>query len=176
MKNDLEVKNQVLQAVMAAEVSKGHLKWKVSDIARQTKVSRPLIYYHFGKTKQEIFNVCLQLVAEDYYGLTPEREKSLVSGSLYDSVLRTWKMYKNNPSLAVFYQKARMSQSDLNDQMVEIESRYQKKLKKAFPHLSEHQIKAVHAIFHGLVTAPFIDEKSLDSALKMINWSVGEKK
>ena len=48
MKKD-QVRSRVLQAVIAAEVAKGHLKWKVSDLARHAKVSRPLIYYHFGE-------------------------------------------------------------------------------------------------------------------------------
>ena len=176
MKKD-QVRARVLQAVIAAEVSKGSLKWKVSDIARFTKVSRPLIYYHFGKTKKDILAECLNVVAEDYYGLSSERSDSLLPETILESLLRTRDMFLKNPSLVVFYQRARMQDSAAGRQLIDIEKRYQAKLKKSFPRMSEDQIKGIHALFHGMITAPFLDSKSLEAALELVNLKgVGAKK
>jgi AcrR family transcriptional regulator len=170
MKKD-QVRSRVLQAVMAAEVSKGHLKWKVSEIARFTGVSRPLIYYHFGKTKKEILNECLAVVAEDHYSLASERAKSLKPETILESLTRTRKMFLKNPSLVVFYQRARMQNSDIGRQLIAIEKRYQEKLKKSFPKMSADQIVGLHALFHGMITAPFLDARSLEAALKLVSFT-----
>jgi AcrR family transcriptional regulator len=171
MKKD-QVRSRVLQAVISAEVSKGHLKWKVSDIARFTEVSRPLIYYHFGKTKKAILTECLNVIAEDYYSLSTERAESLKSESvleaLLESLARTRKMFVKNPSLVVFYQRARMQDSDVCRQLVAIEKRYQQKLMKTFPKMSEEQVVGLHALFHGMITAPFLDAKGLAAALGLV--------
>ncbi len=176
MKKD-QVRARVVQAVIAAEVAKGNLKWKVSDIARFTKVSRPLIYYHFGKTKKDILSECLNVIAEDYYGLTPERSESLEPKIMLDSLLRTRNMFVKNPALVVFYQRERMKDSAAGRQLVEIEKRFQKKLKTQFPKTSEEIIKGLHALFHGIISAPFLDEESFKAALSLINFqSVGARK
>ena len=164
------VKDRVLQAVIAAEVSKGHLKWKVSDIARFTKVTRPLIYYHFGKTKKDILSECLNVIAEDYYGLSEERSQSLTPTALLESLLRTRNMFLRNPSLVVFYQRSRMQDSQPGRQFIAIERRFQEKLKRSYPRLTDLQISAVHGLFHGVITAPFLNPASLECALALIDF------
>jgi len=164
-----QVRSKIFNAVIAAEVTKGHLKWKLSDIARSTGVSRPLVYYHFGKTKEQILSACLDVLAEQYYGLNFEREAMLRNGQILDSLIQTRQMLTKNPQLAIFYQKWRSgSDSPLKSQLIEIEKRYQQKLKTVFPLFSNDKIAAVHAIFHGLITAPFLDLKSLEKAFDLV--------
>jgi AcrR family transcriptional regulator len=169
------VRLQILQSVVALDVSKGHLKWRVSDLARAAKVSRPLIYYHFGKSKSEILKNCLEMIAEDYYGLTAERTQMLAAGQVGESLLKTRQIFLKNPALAVFYQKWRTQNSPFQKQLIEIERRYHDKLKKVFPQLSTKQILAIHGIFHGLVTAPFLNDESIREALSMVNLFQGDR-
>jgi hypothetical protein len=51
---------------------------------------------------------------------------------------------------------------------MDIEKRYQQKLKSIFPHLSKEQIEALHSMLHGIVTAPFLSEKGLVAATKWL--------
>lgn len=168
MKRD-EVKLTILNSVLAAEVAKGHLKWKVSEIARAAKVSRPLIYYYFGTTKKEILTECLAVIAKEYFGLSESRENMLKAGEVAESLKQTRAMFRKNPALVVFYQKWRMQDSPIGKQLEEIEVRYQKKLKACYPHLSAVQVMILHAIFHGLITAPFLTNEGLKEAVLVLN-------
>ncbi len=163
------VRSKIFNSVIAAEVSKGHLKWKVSDIARITGVSRPLIYYHFGISKEAILYECLNVLAKEYYGLTNERRNLLKAGRLLESLLQTRKMFIKNPSIVVFYQKWRMqSESPIRRLLIEIECKYQEKLNSEFPHLNGSEIKTLHALFHGVVCAPFLNTVDFEVAVESI--------
>lgn len=82
------LQQKILYRVVALETTKGHLKWKVSDLARLAKVSRPLVYYHFGKTKRAILLRCVELIAEEYFGFSEERRRMRSEGRLVESVLK----------------------------------------------------------------------------------------
>lgn len=151
----------VVNGVLELEVTKGHLKWKVSELARKAKVSRPLVYYYLGKTKVDILESTLDLIAEELYGLSSERVAMVQRGDLLQSLQQTRRMLEQTPALAVFYQKWRFEKSPLQAKLVKMEKRYQQKLKGLFPQFNDVQIQALHAVFHGLIVAPFVTEASL---------------
>lgn len=159
---------KIWNTILSLEVSKGHLKWKVADVARFARVSRPLVYYHFGRSKPEILAKCLEMIAEEYYGLTPERARLLREQGLRESLRQTRVMADANPALAVFYLKWRSQASPLRDQLIQFEKRYVAKLRKAFPHLTATQAELVQAFLHGLITAPFVEEKTMDEGVRFL--------
>lgn len=150
--------------LVTLEVTRGHLKWKVSELARSTKVSRPLLYYHFGKTKAEILNNCVDFVIEEYFGFTPERLEMVRQGRILESLILTRRLHEDFPALTIFYQRARAQASPLQEKFLAVEQKYQAKLKSAYPHLSKSQVVAVHAFFHSLVSAPFLTEADVKEA------------
>lgn len=159
---------RILHAVIGLEVSKGHLRWKISDLARKVRVSRPLIYYHFGKTKQEILERSAVMVAEDFFGITPERIALLEEGRAVESLLQSRKLFLADPSFALFYLKWRTTSSPLQRRMIEIEERYQAMLQEHFPRLKKAEVVALHAMFYSVVTAPFLEEKSIKALLGLV--------
>lgn len=158
----------ISNAVISLDVSKGHLKWKVADLARLTKLSRSLIYYHFGRSKADILTNAFSFIAEEFYGLTADRMQLLKEGKIAQSLLRTRHLYLKNPSLAVFYLRWRSSKSPLQKQMIHFENRYQAKLKSLFPNCSPLEITIVHGLFHGLVTSPFLTDGEIEAAVGFI--------
>ena len=168
-KKKTKMEKSVLTTVLNLEISKGHLKWKVTDLARLSKVSRPLIYYHFGKTKSDILDSCLDLVAFNYYGLDEERIQSLSSGHLLESLRHTRELFLKTPSLILFYQKWRALSSPLQKRLIAIEKRYQKKLSEAYSFLNPREIIVLHALMHGAITAPFLDPASFDGTCVVIS-------
>ncbi|MGZ3651324.1 MAG: TetR/AcrR family transcriptional regulator [Bdellovibrionota bacterium] len=163
-----QVRLKILHAVVALEMHKGHLKWKVADVARKAKSSRALVYYHFGKTKSEILSNCIELIAADYFGLREDRLATLKSGKGLESLLQTREMFLENPALAVFYQKWRAEPlSLLGQKFIEIEKRYQAKIAEAFPSLRPNSVVTLHAIFHGLITAPFATTESIREGFEL---------
>jgi hypothetical protein len=161
-------REKVLTSLLTLEANKGHLKWKVSDLARLSKVSRPLIYFHLGRTKKEILETGMTLIGEEFYGLSPERQEMLKDGRELESLLITHRMFMNAPALAVLYLRSRTQPSYLQKGFIKLEDRYGEKIRKALPHLNEEETKAVHAIFHGLVTAPFANEDTIVAAWKLL--------
>lgn len=160
----MNVRRKITIRVLTLESQRGHLKWSISDVANSSKISRSLVYYHFGKTKKEILMNCLIEITEEFYGMTEDRAKV----SLLESLMLTHQMYKTNPVLATFYQKWRNFPSDIQNRFLDVECRYEKKLKKSFPKASQTQIKALHAVFHGLVTAPYIEQDGIRAALQLL--------
>ncbi|MGE0632511.1 MAG: TetR/AcrR family transcriptional regulator [Pseudobdellovibrionaceae bacterium] len=161
MENNNAKIRRILHAVILLEISKGHKQWKVSDLARKVKVSRPLIYYHFGKTKNEILETSVRQVAEEFFGITPEREKMLREGKSFASLIQSRKLFLKEPAFVVFYLKCRMTESPFQKKMLETERRYQAMLQRKYPHLNSAQIKALHGLMFTIVTAPFLDEPSI---------------
>jgi AcrR family transcriptional regulator len=158
----------VLATVIDLEVSKGHLKWKVTDLARYSKVGRELIYYHFGRTKKAILEKSFELIAEEFYGLTEDRIKLIQSGDLGSSLRQTHKMFLENPSFGLFYLKWRTTPSPIQATCISLEKRYEKKLQNLFPHLTKDQVEALHSILHGMATAPFLSNKGLAAATRWL--------
>lgn len=165
----------ILHAMVSLEVSKGHLKWKLSDLSRKSGIKRPLIYYHFGKTKKAIFENGVLTVANEYFGLTEERLKMLSDGRAYESLMLTRKMIQENPSFAIFYLKWRSEKSPLQKKLIEIEKKYQKTLKKLFPKSTDSEIVAFHGVFYSIVVAPFLDEAAIETMLGFVNDNITKR-
>lgn len=165
--SELAIKLKIIEIVIRLDTEKGHLKWSITQVSKLAKVSRSLVYYHFGKTKNDILLECLSSVLTEFYGLTDER-MSLAKASLSDSLKKTHAIYMRNPSFAIFFQKWRNKPSKIRDKYIEIEELYDKKLSVLFPRANPHQRKAIHAFFHGLVTAPYVDEKTIDECLGLL--------
>jgi len=159
---------KIVNTVLALEVSKGHLKWKVSDLSRLTGVNRSLIYYHLGKTKKEIFHTCFEKIADEFYGLSEERLQMVRNGRLLDCTKLSQQMFNEHPEFMIFYFKWRMKKSPIQQVLIKIEERYQKKLKSIFPSLSEKEIVSLHGLLQGLVTSPFLNQEGFIRALGFV--------
>lgn len=153
----------ILEAMLLLENEKGHLGWKISDLARAAGVSRALVYYHFGRTKPEILDAGIEVIAFEYFGLTEPRSKLLPEGRGWDSVMHTRRMLSARPSFALFYLRWRTKKSSpIGRKLAAIDARYEAMLARAFPHLSEKKIRALHGILYGVVTAPFLDDDAIE--------------
>lgn len=166
MKKESSLK--VINSVLKYELKSGHLKWKLTDIARISGVHRSLIYYHFGKTKKEIFNRSLEIIMSEFYGTSAERMKYIENGDLYGCVLQNFRMFRDSPEFIAFYNKTRFKKSPVQDKLIEIEKVYQKKLHQLFPHLSSDEIGALHGVIQGVVSSPVLNLVTFEIAMKSI--------
>ena len=73
-----------------------------------------------------------------------------------------------SPDVLTFYFKWRTKKTDIQKYLIEMEKEYQEKLKMAFTNLSEKEIIAIHGIFFGLITAPFLTEESIKFAADLL--------
>lgn len=164
-----DVRLDIVEAMVLLEASKGHLGWKISELARAAGVARSLAYYHFGRTKREILETGIEIIAEQYFGMTEDRARMLDAGKGWDSVLQTRDAIRARPSFASFYLRWRLQpQTPFGRQLARIERRYQKMLRTSFPHLSEDEVVALHGILHSVVTAPFMTDASIDVVRRLL--------
>jgi AcrR family transcriptional regulator len=160
---------KVLDSVLRLEVSKGHLRWKISDVSRLSGVQRTLIYYYFGKSKENIVQTAMKTISEEFFGLSQERLELWRQGRISESVTRTRELFGKAPHLAEFYFHWRQQPSEIRDEFRRIEKRYLAKIKDFFPKLSLHERQALHAVFFGLVMIPDLDLKAQEIVLKRLN-------
>lgn len=158
----------LLNSVFTAENQKGHLKWKVSELARSCKVSKSLVYYHLGKSKLEILFSCIDIVGAEFYGLNETRESMVRSGDLVASIEYTRKMFLQTPAFTGFYIRWRMTDTEVGAKLKSLDDRYQAKLKALFPKLTPAERLGLQAIFNGLVTAPTLDREAMVAVLKWL--------
>ena len=158
-----QVRLDILEAMLRLENEKGHLAWKISELARAANVSRTLVYYHFGRTKPEILDAGIEVIAEEYFGLTKSRAKLVEQGSGWDSVLHTRTMITQRPSFAIFYLRWRSQKtSAIAKKLAGIDARYEAMLARAFPKLTPSKVTALHGLLYGIVTAPFLTDEAVD--------------
>jgi AcrR family transcriptional regulator len=159
--------SRVLQQIFALEASKGHLRWKVSDLARQCGVSRPLIYYHLGRTKKEILESSIDLMADKLLALSGN-PKELFSAEFVNECVRAQGFVSKHPAVTLAYLRCRSGSSKLKAKFVEIEKRYEKLLTHPGVSLSPTEVKALHTMLHGIIHSPFADEESVRTAIAQL--------
>lgn len=155
----------LVNTILAFENQKGHLKWKVTEIARASKVSKSLVYYYLGSTKEQILESCIKIGAEEFYGLTPERAAMIQKEGIISSIMQSREIFLKNYAFSAFYIRWRLSPTPIGQRLRDYDERYQEKLKKLFPHLSDTERLALRAIFNGFVVAPELTEDTLKAAL-----------
>jgi len=174
MKEEI-VHREILHSILALEVSKGHLKWTVSEVARRAKVSRPLLYYHFGKSKRAIMETCIALIGEEIYGLGTTQSADASDDALRLALRETRAIFQANPAITVFYQRWRAQASPLRAQFIAMEKRYHKKLRAAFSFLTAQDALVFHALMHGAITSPFLTEEAFEETCRaIVSWLKGK--
>lgn len=165
---DTKKLHSLVNQVLSFEVSKGHLKWKVSDLSRVTGISRPLIYYYLGNTKKLILEAAIDLMTSEFYGFNRDLTQKMTPELFTERLVNAQKLISEIPNLTVFYLKCRASSSPLQKKFIEIEKQYQSILSHYFPSLEKEKATALHGLIHGLITSPFANEKSVRASAKML--------
>lgn len=158
----------ILDAVIRLEVSKGHLSWKVTDLARISKVARPLIYYYFGKSKKEIVDTALKIIGDEFFGLSDARMKMWAEGKILQSVKKTRELLVLAPHVSEFYFHWRHKPGEISDALVELEKRHRKKIKKLYPGCTETHVDVIFAALFGLILTPKIQDKAIEALIDRI--------
>ena len=128
-----EVYFKICNAVLKLEVTKGNLGWKISDVSKEARVTRSLVYYYFGKEKDTIFKEAwgymlesiFHLQGEDSVGVK-ERMKIVIS------------QIKKMPYLIVLFVLEKNRESEIGELIRAGEEALLVKLSKIYPELSEN--------------------------------------
>jgi AcrR family transcriptional regulator len=158
----------VLDSVIRLDIQKGHLSWTISDLARASKITRPLIYYYFGNSKENIMKTAIEFLGEEYFGLSDARIKLWSEGKVVESVLLSRLLCQKAPYVHIFFMIRRNQNSFVGETLREYESRYRNKIRKFYPNVTNDSIDALAAVFFGLVAMPDLSETGVRNALELI--------
>jgi len=158
----------LLDSAIELDIKKGHLKWTLSDLSRKSKITRSLIYYYFGKDKQDILKEAIKLVGEEFIGLTEKRMELWQKGLFAESMQVARKFNENAPYLPLFIMENRNKPNEIGNSLKSIEEGFIAKLKTFFPNCDDTQITSIFAIYWGLSFSPRITNESINQVVTLM--------
>ena len=138
----------------------------MSELSRQSKVTRSLIYYYFGKSKEGILQEAVKIIGEEFFGLNSHRIDLWEKGLIFESVLQTRQLMEKCPHMGTFYMVHREEQTAIGEYLRNLERDYKQKLRKYFAKTSEPGIEAIFGLFLGLVMSPGLSSEAVRLAVE----------
>lgn len=158
-KDDLYWK--VLNCALELEFKKGHLKWTITDLSRKSQITRSLIYYYFGRSKVNIVQAAINIIGEEFIGMTEKRLKMWKEGRFEEGLIEARDIYNKMPYLCAFYLNYRNQPNEIGEALSKVDSDFKKKLKQAVPKAKPEEINTIFAVYFGIVYSPFVTDKEI---------------
>lgn len=152
-----EIYFAVCNAILKMEVAKGHLQWTLSDISRESDVTRSLIYYYFGKEKDLVLAEAYKFIISNFFNI--ERTKTM---GIRERLRKVLTDLKSMPYLFVLYYLEKNTGGEFGKMIQEAESLLLKNMKNEFPQLTETQILEVYLKEIGAIAYQIPPEKVPD--------------
>ncbi len=158
----------VLNAAIELEFVRGHQRWTMSELSRTSKITRSLIYYYFGKSKENILLEAVKLVGEELFGLSPQRLELWQKGLIAESVIQSRKLLEKAPHMSTFYMVHRNAETEIGASLRQLEKEQRQKLKRYFHDSSEPYLEALFGLLIGLVIAPKLPDAAVHKAVMVV--------
>lgn len=155
----------VLNSAIELDFKRGHLRWTMSELSRTSKVTRSLIYYYFGKSKEAILLEAVKLIGEEFFGLNAGRIELWQKGQIAESVLQSRRLMEKCPHMGTFYMVHREEQTDIGSSLRQLEAEHKQKLKRFFSGAPEQGLEAIFGLFLGLVMTPGLSDGAVRIAV-----------
>jgi AcrR family transcriptional regulator len=159
---------RILNSAVSLDIRHGHLKWTMTQLSRVSHVSRTLIYYYFGKSKQTILTEAISLFGAEFAGETPERINKWKGGELAETFLASRELLLRAPALIPFYFLNRSLKNEIGESIRSKEKAFRKKISQFFPDLTLGQREFLFAFFWGLVFAPELENDGIQEAVAIL--------
>lgn len=156
--------DQIMEAVIELEVVKGHLKWRLSDLARTSDVTRSLIYYYFGQNKENIFKQAVDYYIGEFLDFRLERAEKFRRGEIIDLISTARKKLRKNPYFLQFYAKHRLEETEVSHVFNMAEKKYFENLRISLPKKWRPLSRVLWALVFGLAVQPNVTESDLKTA------------
>ena len=167
---------KILSVAIKLDVKKGHLKWTLSELSRKSGITRSLIYYYFGRSKQDILKEAVKLIGEEFVGLGRHRFVLWEKGQLIESMLLTRAFIEKAPYVGQFLSEHRERSTELGEALRNVEEKFLNKLRTFFPLATEDQILTVFSIYWGMCFSPRMTEASIEIIVGIMTSSLNQLK
>jgi hypothetical protein len=127
-----------------------------------------LIYYYFGKSKEEMMITAVTHLGRELFGLSDERLRLWQQGMIHESVIQSRALLLAAPYCYTFYVLRKDQGNSIGEALRKCEVEFRDKLKKFFPHLSDDQREAVAVFLLGLANSVGISENGIRAAVDVL--------
>lgn len=111
-----ELTTKISQVILQFESQKGSLKWSVSEVSRESQVTRSLIYYHFGRKKNELLLLSLERMMNILFTFKNEDLK------IKERLKRALAYLKEDPSPFIVWYLYRLQDNEFGQYISTIEA------------------------------------------------------
>ncbi len=132
---------RICNELLRLEVTRGHLSWSVAEVARASDVTRSLIYYYFGKSKEVLLEEASRYMLHTIYGSSKAGELGVKK--------RTKKVIticKNNPYLFIYWYSNRGKDTSIGKLIKEKEERGFNQIKSYYPESCDTEVLKIQAL------------------------------
>jgi AcrR family transcriptional regulator len=159
---------KILNTAIELDFKKGHMRWSMSELSRESGITRSLIYYYFGKDKLQILLEAVKALSTHVLGLDPRRMAQWKEGRLREAVLEGYDGVHLSPMLPIFYMLHRRVDNSIGEAFRDMEKKYLEKIASVFPKFSEDERRILFGFLFGVVATPFSTESSVKRATELI--------
>jgi AcrR family transcriptional regulator len=151
-----EVFFKICNSVLKKEVEKGHLKWTVSDISRDADVTRSLVYYYFGKEKQNIFDEAWRYMISIFFSFSEETKQRPINERMHNILGSMKKM----PYLFVLFFLKKNEDTPIAQEIRKAEEGLLDILQKEYPAYTRTQVLRLYLLELGSIAYGLDPEKA----------------
>lgn len=159
---------KILNTAIELDTKKGHMKWSLSELSRKSGITRSLIYYYMGSSRQNILENAVQIIGEQMFGLSKKNLDLWKSGNFVESLVQTKRLILQHPEVFKFYFQHRQADTAIGES---IRQQEEKLRRKVATHLTPHLPgfgDICTALIWGITLAPWLDEKDLIRAAEIL--------
>ena len=158
----------IMEAVIELEMTKGHLKWRMSDLSRLSGVTRSLLYYYFGKNKKNIFKESVNFYIGKFLDFRVDRAEKIRKGEIVELISLARTRLRKNPYFLQFYAKHRLEETEVSALFQKAENQYFENLRETLPARWRSLARILWALVFGLAVQPSLSEEELKSAERIM--------
>ncbi|MBS1961866.1 MAG: TetR/AcrR family transcriptional regulator [Bdellovibrionales bacterium] len=165
---------EIVAGAIALDLKCGHLKWSVARLARRSGVSRPLIYYYFGKSKIRILLEATKIFGGELAGFTERKTNFWETGRIDLALAESRKLLQEIPGVAAWYYLQRDGETEVGESIRKIEADHVKKIQKYLPEAGEAGARAIFALFFGVSFSPIAGPETPAKAVELVLKGLGK--
>jgi AcrR family transcriptional regulator len=164
-----EIFKAVLSAAMKLDFKYGHLRWTMSQLARESGISRSLIYYYFGTSKLDLLMEAVKLLGDDLAGFSSEKQEAWQRGDVFGAIRLSRRLLDQFPGMIAFYYTHSEDRSELGELIREIEKKHlDQLLHQFFPWADEATVQGIFALLLGVSYAPLVTDAGVKAGVEIV--------
>jgi AcrR family transcriptional regulator len=168
-RNKDEILSALLRTALKLDLEIGHLRWTLSQVARECGVSRPLIYYYLGPSRLKILIEAVKFVGDKVTPMFGEQSEIWNQTDLTGAIRSSRRFLHEVPGALLFYRVHRDDLTELGDMIRKVEKEYAGRLlAKYFPGVDTVAAQAIFALLLGLLSTPDLSEEVIASGLQIL--------